>query len=279
MRVLSLGAGVQSTCVYLMSHYRQISRLDYALFADVGDEPHAVYAHLQWLIQERSWDTPILIGKKGCLGDDLIQNRNSTGQRFASIPAYTGFAGKREGRLRRQCTKEYKIEVVHQLLRRQVLGLAPRQRIKKDTQVTMVFGISMEEARRTKGILKRMERYPWMKASFPLIERGWTRKDCLEWMKDLLPYEVPRSACVYCPYHSDEEWLRLKNAGGADWERAVEVDNALRAPGVVNRKIHQPMYVHRSLIPLAQIDFSARVKARTPTHPLFTEECEGMCGV
>lgn len=279
MRVLSLGAGVQSTCLYLLSHYGQLERLDYAIFADVGDEPKAVYDHLAWLKRERGWDTPILTGSKGCLGDDLIQNRNHTGQRFASIPAYTGFAGKKEGRLRRQCTREYKIDVVHQVLRKQVLGLLPRQRIKKGTQVTMVFGISLEEARRTKGILKRMKKYPWMTASFPLIDKGWTRKDCQTWMTDLLPYEVPRSACVYCPYHSNEEWLKLKAAGGADWTRAVEVDEALRSAHVVNRKITQPMYVHRSLVPLIQIDFAALVKARQPSHPLFAEECEGMCGV
>jgi hypothetical protein len=279
MKVLSLGAGVQSTCVYLLSHYGQIDRLDYAIFADVGDEPKAVYRHLDWMRNELGGDTPILVGSKGCLGDDLIMNRNSTGQRFASIPAYTGFAGTKEGRLRRQCTKEYKIDVVHQVLRREVLGLQPRQRIKKDTNVTMVFGISLEEARRTKGILKRMTQYPWMTALFPLIDRGWTRKDCQDWMTNLLPYEVPRSACVYCPYHSNEEWLRLKEAGGEDWERAVEVDAALRSDHVVNRKITQPMYVHRSLIPLNEIDFAGLVAAKQPSHPLFTEECEGMCGV
>lgn len=279
MRILSLGAGVQSTCVYLLSHYGQLPRLDFAIFADVGDEPKAVYDHLEWMIKERGWDTPILKGMKGCLGNDLIMNRNSTGQQFASIPAYTGMTGQKEGRLRRQCTKEYKIDVVHQVLRRQILKLKPRQRVSKDTQVEMVFGISIEEARRTQGILKRMKQYPWMSASFPLIDRGWTRKDCQSWMTDLLPYPVPRSACVYCPYHSNEEWLRLKEAGGADWARAVQVDTALRSPHAVNRKITQPMYVHRSLIPLADIDFAQLVAAKKPSHPLFTEECEGMCGV
>ena len=273
MNILSLGAGVQSTCVYLLSHYGQIRRIDYAIFADVGDEPKSVYDHLSWLIRERSWDTPILIGKKGCLGDDLINNRNSTGQRFAPIPAYTGFHGGEEGVLRRQCTKEYKIDVVHQVLRKQILQLKPRQRVKKDTKVTMVFGISLEEARRTRGILKRMEKY-----SFPLIERGWTRRDCQNWMADLIPYDVPRSSCVFCPYHSDEEWLRLKEAGGSDWERAIEIDDAIRSDNVVNRKVKQPMYVHRSLTPLKMIDFKELVKARTPSYPLFNQECEGMCG-
>lgn len=269
---------MQSTCVYLLAHYGELGDyLNAALFADTGDEPEAVYRHLQWLDQLHSID--IFIGSKGNLGNDLIQSRNITGRRVASIPAYTGHAGAKEGRLRRQCTKEYKIDVVHQLLRGRVLGLKPRQRIPKDVRVVMNFGISLDEARRTKGILKRMAQYPWMTAKFPLIDRGWTRTDCQRWMRDKVPHEVPRSACVYCPYHSNEEWLRLKQADGRDWARAVQVDEGLRVAHAVNRKIQQPMYVHRSLQPLIQIDFAALVKAKQPSHPLFTEECSGACGV
>lgn len=37
LRVLSLGAGVQSTAVYLMALHGEIPPLDHAIFADVGD--------------------------------------------------------------------------------------------------------------------------------------------------------------------------------------------------------------------------------------------------
>src|SRR5687767_9255899 len=100
--------------------------LDYAVFADTQEEPEAVYAHLEWL---RSLGGPlILINSAGKLGDDLIHGKNSTGQRFASIPAFTSAVpGQAGGMLRRQCTAEYKIQVVERVIRRQVVGLEYRQ--------------------------------------------------------------------------------------------------------------------------------------------------------
>jgi hypothetical protein len=46
--ILNLGAGVQSTTLYLMGCRGEI-HVDVAIFADTGDEPKAVYAHLEWL--------------------------------------------------------------------------------------------------------------------------------------------------------------------------------------------------------------------------------------
>ena len=39
----------------------------------------------------------------------------------------------------------------------------------------------------------------------PLIERHMTRRDCLDWLDErgTVPHEVPRSACVFCPFHDD----------------------------------------------------------------------------
>jgi hypothetical protein len=48
-RVLSLGAGVQSSVLLLMSCRGVLPRLDHAVFADTGWEPAGVYAHLDWL--------------------------------------------------------------------------------------------------------------------------------------------------------------------------------------------------------------------------------------
>lgn len=49
LRVLSLGAGVQSSTLALMSARGDLPRLDYAVFADTGWEPARVYAWLDWL--------------------------------------------------------------------------------------------------------------------------------------------------------------------------------------------------------------------------------------
>jgi len=49
MRVLNLGAGVQSSTIYLMMVDGDIPACDVAIFADTGEEPQAVYDHLGWL--------------------------------------------------------------------------------------------------------------------------------------------------------------------------------------------------------------------------------------
>ena len=45
--VLNLGAGVQSTCLYLLARRKQF-RFDVAIFADTQEEPQSVYDHLAW---------------------------------------------------------------------------------------------------------------------------------------------------------------------------------------------------------------------------------------
>jgi hypothetical protein len=121
VRVLNLGAGVQSTAVYLMMRQGLIAPADFAIFADTQDEPEAVYAHLAWLQSLNS--IPILVRSKGRLSDHLRIGTNSTGGRFASIPAYTApHEGMRAtGAVRRQCSKEYKIEVIDRTIRREIL--------------------------------------------------------------------------------------------------------------------------------------------------------------
>ena len=49
LRVLSLGAGVQSTAVLLMMIEGQLPKADAVIFADTGWEPIAVYDHLKKL--------------------------------------------------------------------------------------------------------------------------------------------------------------------------------------------------------------------------------------
>jgi hypothetical protein len=52
--VLNLGAGVQSTTSYLMYLLGKIEpRIECAIFADTGEEPAAIYRHLDWLTDLR----------------------------------------------------------------------------------------------------------------------------------------------------------------------------------------------------------------------------------
>jgi hypothetical protein len=86
--ILNLGAGVQSTALYLMFVNGEFDeKLNYAVFADTQEEPDSVYRHLEWL--KSLGGQPILTDTAGKPGDDLIHGKNSSGGPFASISAFT----------------------------------------------------------------------------------------------------------------------------------------------------------------------------------------------
>lgn len=275
LHIVNLGAGVQSTTLYLMFMRGELTpQIDAAIFADTQDEPQAVYRHLKWL---KSLGGPrIVTVTKGRLGDDLMHGVLGS-KRFASIPAFTSeIAGEKSGITLRQCSREYKTEVIQKAIRYDLLGLAARQRVR--VPVVQYFGISMDEARRAVAVRNKLPK--WSRPAFPLMDRFMTRADCLTWLATFgnLPHECPRSACVYCPYHSDAEWERVK-ANPTDWARAVEVDQILRTSGaVVTRKMKQRLFVHDSCVPLPEVVLDP--KPRDRQMPMsFYQECEGVCGV
>jgi hypothetical protein len=279
--VLNLGAGVQSTTLYLMYLRGEIlPAIECAIFADTGEEPESIYRHLEWLKSLKG--PPIITVGIGKLGEDLQHGRNSTGQRFASIPAFTAAReGHKGGIVRRQCTREYKIDPIEQYTRRELLGMARGQRVPNGITVHQSYGISLDEAGRSIRIRDRLSDRHWLAPVFPLLDRQMTRNDCHQWLQAFgVPHEVQKSACVFCPFKSNAEWRRLRDTDPAGWSRAVQIDTALRVPGnVVNRNLEQKLYVHASCVPLekAVLGFDEDPK-QYHLGLNWTAECAGMCG-
>lgn len=114
---LSLGAGVQSGTLVEMIVEGQLPLIDVAIFADTGDEPDYVYEHVDYLRSRLSGvGIPLETVKKGNIVKDT-QGKS----RFAAIPVFTVIDGK-VGKLRRQCTREYKIEPIEKLIRQKLLA-------------------------------------------------------------------------------------------------------------------------------------------------------------
>lgn len=86
LRLLSLGAGRQSTTLALLSAQGELPKLDGAIFADTGWEPQAVYDHLDRLEREvlEPAGIPLYRVGRGNLRDDLLNP-----DKMAMIPAYT----------------------------------------------------------------------------------------------------------------------------------------------------------------------------------------------
>jgi 3'-phosphoadenosine 5'-phosphosulfate sulfotransferase (PAPS reductase)/FAD synthetase len=183
LRVLSLGAGVQSSTLLLMAVHGELE-LDAAIFADTGWEPHWVYEHLRFLEGEaRRARIPLYRVGLGSLRADALANRTASW-----MPLYSaGPAGVQQ--LKRQCTRNYKIRPIRQKVRELNGGYSP--------QVEQLVGISLDEWKRA-----RDSDVGYIRNVYPLIERRLSRRDCVRWLT-AQGYPVPRkSSCIACPLRS-----------------------------------------------------------------------------
>jgi hypothetical protein len=273
LRVLSLGAGVQSSTLALMIEKGLVPKVDLAVFADTKSEPAAVYKWLEWLQGQVSF--PINIVTAGSLKENAKKSNEGIYVRGSTIPMYVRHkeTGKK-GILRRMCTATYKIEPVTKEIRR-LLGVGYKQRVPKGKKVQQIFGISKDEI-----VRMRISQYHYIDFEYPLVDHNMTRKDCLQWMKDNGYPQPPRSACTFCPYHSNAEWLRIKNETPDEWAEVVALDKQLRTGFVGTNKDENNYYLHRSGKPLDEVDFEReKNKEQLDFEFGMDNECEGMCGV
>lgn len=112
---------------------------------------------------------------------------------------------------------------------------------------------------------------------WPLIEQEMKRHHCLQWMERRGYPKPPRSACIYCPFHSDREWRRLRDEEPEEWAKAVQFEKDLQATKEACSNLKALQYLHSSLMPLDEVDLSTDVENGQGL--LWGNECEGMCGV
>ena len=308
LKILSLGAGVQSTTVALMSAFGELDRFDACISADTGWEPAQVYDHLaaltafldteaqipvyvvsagnirqdhadpqedhlfirnprkhpEWLGKQRSFMPFFTITQEGDAGRVLGEDDSDDGAPIETTSVVLG----RKGRTRRTCTKTYKIEPVEKKIR-ELLGLRSGQRWPTHHAVIQTFGISWDESQRMSDPSRSCITH-----DYPLIDRRMTRDDCHAWMADH-GWTAPRSACIGCPFHRNDEWRRMKAEAPDEWADAVAFDHQVRQRQIDGLMALQSIpYIHDQRVPLEQADISDR----SDTQPTFEEACEGFCG-
>ena len=267
IQVLSLGAGVQSTAVLLMSLEGELPPLDYVIFADTGWEPQAVYKHLAWLqtlttIHVVSSGVNILERESTA----TFRARKNGGTHEALLPLFTITGRNKMGQIRRQCTNRYKIIPIERFIRSTILGLAKGQRGPKEPTIRQWYGISLDEHQRmAKNPNKFTQNY------YPLVEKRMTRRHCIDWLEKR-GVDAPRSACITCPFKHNQEWRRLRDGSPDEWQEAIEFDAAIRKCG----GMRGDMFVHADRVPLDE----ACIDRDSPGQlMLWQDECTGMCGV
>lgn len=258
MKIVSLGAGVQSSAMLLMALEGRFNDIpDMAIFADTGWEPRAVYAWLDLLTAEvapfQIWRTA-----NGNIRENAAPWAKRDGRRYLSIPAFLSSGGMG----RRQCTKEFKLVPMQREFRK--MGATHRNPIE------CWIGISKDEA-----IRQKPSRVKFVVNRFPLLEANLTREDCANYLKKRMGSVAPKSSCIGCPYHGDDYWARLRAESPEEFEDACQFDEEIR-DGSGNRS---QQFLHRSLVPLRSIQEFKHENQERMFFDGFGNECEGICGV
>jgi len=283
IRILSLGAGVQSSTILLMSIRGELPRIDHCIFADVGWEPPGVYKWMEWLRAEADKaGIPIHTVSDGNLRDHVM-DAVKTGKRVSSPPFFTEGEDGRASLMNRSCTSNFKIIPIERKVK-ELMGHKAGSRLPKDLRVEQWIGISGDEMQR----MKRSQ-VPWMRFWHPLIElpygdsseanlrpHSMTRQDCLAWMSAHGYPTPPRSACIGCPFHSNAEWREIRR-DPVQWADAVQFDRAIRDSMPLHGMPH-PVYLHRSLLPLDQAPIDG-IAGQQSIDWGMAQECAGICGV
>ncbi len=312
LKILSLGAGVQSSTIFMMSCLGEIEKIDAAVFADTGWEPKAVYKWLGWLMKQGViYGIPVTIVQQGNIKEDALVSRvrgiAAEGNRWASLPLFTkkiwreadipeltDLIEQRESE-EKEASRYYdiwaKVEAAGEyvqrgMIRRQCTYEYKIRPIEKELRRLAGYKkyarIPIGTVETWKGIsmdeLRRvsMSRVKWIEFYYPLIELRTRRSDCLAWFKKRDLPRPPRSACIGCPYHHNREWKHMRDTSPSEWQEAIEFDKAIRKCGGLRGDV----FIHRDLMPLDEVKLDSDEKQRSLFEgDLFRDECAGICGV
>jgi hypothetical protein len=277
LQILSLGAGIQSSTLLLMSIRGVLPRLHCAIFSDPGFEGAATHEHLKWLKTEsEAAGIPVHTVSNGNIVDHLIDGHAAGKRRYASLPLHILTSDNERAKIPRQCTREFKIIPITQFIRREILGLRPRQRFPKTPVIDQWMGISSDEGHRMRDPAPNEQ---WKRHIYPLcgvpglmLGRTYSRAACVAWLAKNYPDRttMPASSCVICPFHSNARWRFIRDNEPAEWQRACEIDAAIRH----GHKMDGTAYLHRDCVPLAD----ATLEDTDQMDLGFGEECLGLCG-
>jgi hypothetical protein len=269
MNFLSLGAGVQSSTLALMYAKKELTPLpDFAIFADTQNEPKEVYDWLDWL--ENQLNYPVYRVTKGNLAKNalIVKTSKKTGKKYIpnTIPFFFIKDNKSKGFLNRGCTLEYKIKPINKFVK----NFYKIKHLEKNPIVNRIMGISTDEITRM-----TTSKQKWAKNVYPLIENNMSRNDCIDYFKKNNLPKPPRSACLFCPYHSDNYWNYLKNNSKSEFQQAIKFDK-LAKKAYSKTFWWQNNYsvsVHKS----GNLEKFDKINSKQLN--LFDSECEGICGV
>lgn len=232
MKILSCGAGMQSTALALMScenakagkpNYPAVPVYDAVIFCDLGFEPPWVMQQAEFIrcaCEQAGIFFKII---ESPLYQDFIKNYGE--RRTISIPWWTLDNNGHKSKMPRNCTIDYKVQMVSKYVRWELLGYHKGQRLRNEDKKAheMHMGFSFEEKKRCKESSN-----PMLVNKFPLVEMGWTRADSYAYIRDTWGLETKASACTFCPFHRNYFYQYLKENEPEQYNQLMKLDELLQ---------------------------------------------------
>jgi hypothetical protein len=242
---LSDGGGTQSSAILALIGMGKLPRPTRVIIADTGREATETWEYVN------AYHRP-LCEKLGIpfhiAGHDLATVDLYAGNGDLLIPAYTA-----TGKLPTFCSDKWKKLVVRRYLRS--IGIE---------KTTMWYGMSLDEIDRM-----RVSDVGWITNHYPLVfDVRLRRHECARVVEEFGWPTPPKSSCWMCPHRRDAQWRRMRDHYPDDWQKAVELDRAIRE---VDRD--NAVYLHESGKPLDEADLDT---AKDDELPLFTV-CSEYC--
>lgn len=256
IKVFSSGGGKQSTAVLVLTAQ---GKLNYDLFvmADVGadsENPATIdYVNSVAIPYAKKHNIPFVILQKNYAGQpDTLLNLIHRNKKCVPIPARL----KTGAPANRTCTVDFKIDVVDKYLRKNGY-----------TDVICGLGISTDEYTRARTtewqqIYKTMRK----KREYPLIDLRINRAGCEKIIAAAGLPPAPKSACWFCPFHSQVRWQDMRKNEPDLFYKACELDELLRARRLSMGR--DEIYIHPRLVPL---------RAAVGYQPDLWDETENCC--
>jgi hypothetical protein len=141
----------------------------------------------------------------------------------------------------RTCTIDFKIKVVDKWIAENGGRTAEL--------VTVGLGISTDEIHRAKVRPIQTVRRFQKAISYPLIVLGLNRSQCQSIIAAAGLPMAPRSSCYFCPFHSRDAWIRLRQQSPDLFEQAASVEDHInmKRSAVLGKDF---VFLHYALRPL-----------------------------
>jgi len=203
--IISYGGGVQSTALVVLAMQRgwQIDEIVHVDLLDAESPATREYVkHFACWLRE-TYNRGITILQRDLYGDMMAN------------PAFTPAPWRaRDGSfmLRRQCTRQYKVEPIRRYLYQQY----------KREKIQLMLGISVDEFHRMRDSgSARIENV------YPLVDERLNRNDCRAIIERAGLAAPPKSSCWFCPYRSARSQAELLRQYPALREMGEELERRI----------------------------------------------------